>query len=457
MAQCSSCGATLGAGDAFCAACGTTATPPRPLCPSCGRELKADARFCTACGQSVATEPPAGGRTVDTSPATATEPLESPTANREPARPDEPDPSGDGSRTRTLALIVVAAAVLIVLAMAALVVSEHHKSPRTPASSSASQPSVAVVSTLVGPIGTENGGGTATNIGDPYGIARDAAGNLFVTDKAACTIRKITAAGVVTTVAGQVGVQGSADGTGSAATFGDPMGITCDSTGNLYVADYDNGHIRKITPAGEVTTVAGQPGGASADGSSSMATFSDPVGIARDAGGNLYVTNDCSIRKITPAGVVTTLAGQVSVRGSADGTGAAATFDYPEGLACSASGNLYVSDGSNTIRKVTPAGVVTTVAGQAGVAGSADGTGAAATFDNPEGMACDAAGDLYVADEGNSTIRKITPAGVVTTVAVQAGAQTSIHSPSGIVIDAAGNLYVAEQIASTVCKITWSH
>jgi sugar lactone lactonase YvrE len=161
--------------------------------------------------------------------------------------------------------------------------------------------------------------------------------------------------------------------------------------------------------AGVVTTLAGRPYvSGSVDGRGAAARFSGLGGIACDAAGNLYVTDDTSIRKITPAGVVTTLAGKAGSHHSVDGRGTAARFTGLYGIARDSAGNLYVTDASNTIRMITPAGVVTTLAGKAGVWGSADGQGAAARFDGPEGIVCDAFGTIYVADWGNNTIRKIT-------------------------------------------------
>jgi len=324
----------------------------------------------------------------------------------------------------------------------------------------------AVVSTLAGQVGLQGsagGSGIAVRFNAPTGIAADAVGNLYVTDND--TVRKITPAGDVTTLAGKAGSRGSADGSGAAARFFGPFGIACDAAGNLCVADLLNSTIRKITPAGAVTTLAGRAGSRGhTDGSATAALFNAPVGIACDAAGNLYVTDNDTIRKITPAGTVTTLAGKAGSKGSADGSGATARFKGLFGIACDAAGNLYVADaGNDTIRKITPAGDVTTLAGKAGLHGSADGSSATARFYTPTGIACDPAGNLYVADGENSTIRKITPTGEVTTLAGQAGLSghtdgsgtaARFEHPLGIAADAVANLYVADTGNLTIRKIT---
>ncbi|MFZ2651400.1 MAG: hypothetical protein WA210_14960, partial [Burkholderiaceae bacterium] len=211
--------------------------------------------------------------------------------------------------------------------------------------------------------------------------------------------------------AGDMSGVGNVEGTGAAARFAFPLGVATDSAGNVYVADLPNHTIRKITPAGAVSTFAGSSGAAgSADGTGAAARFSQPGGVATDSGGNVYVadTTNHTIRKITPAGAVSTLAGSAGLNGSADGTGAAARFTFPSGVATDSAGNVYVADSFNsTIRKITPAGTVSTFAGSAGAFGSADGTGAAARFDGARGVATDSAGNAYVADTANHTIRKI--------------------------------------------------
>src|SRR5438094_153574 len=328
---------------------------------------------------------------------------------------------------------------------------------------------VTTLAGLAGEDGSADGTGSYARFSYLFGIAVDGAGNVYVTDFSN-TIRKITPAGVVTTLAGTPGVHGSADGAGSAAQFWQPWGIAVDSAGIVYVADQANSTIRKITPAGVVTTIAGAAGMfGSADGSGSAARFNAPDGIAVDSSGNLYVADSGNheIRKITPAKAVTTFAGSATTDGggigSSDGTGRIARFNYPNAVAVSGA-TVYVGDTYNhTIRKITSNGVVTTFAGTAGVPGSADGIGNAAQFYRPFGVAADKAGNVYVADASNSTIRKITSAGVVTTLAGTAGVIGSTDGsasaaqsfyPFAVAVDGAGNLYVADTNNYTVRKIT---
>jgi sugar lactone lactonase YvrE len=301
----------------------------------------------------------------------------------------------------------------------------------------------------------------ASSFSLPTGVAVDASGNIYVAAKFAHEIRKISSTGVVTTLAGS-GTAGSANGTGTAASFYNPTGVAVDVSGNIYVADKSNHKIRKITAAGVVTTLAGSGTAGSADGTGTAATFNNPAGVAVDASGNIYVADkdNHKIRKITAAGVVTTLAGS-GTDGSADGTGTAATFSLPEGVAVDASGNIYLADtGNDKIRKITAAAVVTTLAGS-GTAGSTDGTGTAATFDLPTGVAVDAFGNIYVADQNNHKIRKITSAGVVTTLAGSGtdglvdgtGTAAFFYNPTGVAVDVFGNIYVADTRNSKIRKI----
>ena len=327
-----------------------------------------------------------------------------------------------------------------------------------------------VVSTFAGSPGlggSTDGTGSAARFNSPYSLAVDSAGNVFVADTANNTIRTITPAGVVSTLAGSAGLSGSTDGTGSAARFNTPYGIAVDSSGNAYVTDTTNSTIRKITPAGVVSTLAGSAGvNGSTDGTGGGARFFYPVGLGVDSGFNVYVADDRNrtIRKITAAGIVTTLAGNPGVQGTADGAGSAAEFHSPKGLSLDSAGNIYVADnGSHTIRKVTSAGVVSTLAGSAGLSGSSDGTGSAARFFSPSGVAVEAGGSVYVADTSNNTIRKISPAAAVSTFAGSApnigttdgtGSAARFNHPQGVAVDPSGNTYVADESSHTIRKIS---
>ena len=314
-----------------------------------------------------------------------------------------------------------------------------------------------------GASGNADGTGAGARFFDPADLTVDASGNVYVADANNDTIRKLTPAGVTTTVAGQAGLSGSADGTGTAALFNHPTGVGADAAGNLYVADTGNNTLRRIAPGGAVTTVAGSAGSAgSADGVGSAARFNSPTDVAVDSSGTLYVSDSLNrtIRTISPAGAVTTLAGVAGAGGGSDGSGSAARFLAPEGVAIDHSGNLLVADsGNHTIRLVTPAGVVSTVAGSAGTSGSSDGIGSGARFFNPADVTVDAAGNLLVIDTDNHTIRMITSSGVVSTVAGRAGASGSADGagtaarffyPTGIAADASGHLYVADTDNQTI-------
>ena len=323
------------------------------------------------------------------------------------------------------------------------------------------------VTTLAGQSGRSGSGdgtGASALFSGPADVAVDSLGNAYVADTFNDTVRKVTPAGVVTTIAGSAGSAGSADGTGAAARFNHPSGVAVDSSGNVYVADTDNDTVREITPAGAVTTLAGQAGlSGRADGTGAAARFNGPSGLAVDTGGNLYVadTLNHTVRKVAAGGVVSTFAGAAGVSGSADGTGAAARFFGPQGLTADNSGNLFVADTNNhTIRQVVLAtGTVTTVAGSAGVAGSADGPDSAARFFYPSALTVDSNGNLYVADTDNDTIREVALAGIVSTLAGQAGVSGSadgfggavrLNFPSGIAADGSGNLYVADTNNNTL-------
>jgi len=312
-----------------------------------------------------------------------------------------------------------------------------------------------------------NIGQFAVRLGGPHALAADANGNVFVADTGTSTILMITPAGVVTTFAGIPGQPGSTDGPAGQAQFSGPQGVAVDVQGNVFVADSANDTIRMIK-AGVVSTLAGTAGVAgSADGTGTAAQFDGPNGVAVDPNGNVCVADsgNNTIRMITPAGSVTTLAGNpdpINGGGFADGVGAAAKFLVPNDVAVDASGVIYVADSLNRrVRKVSQTstgtnGVVTTLAGS-GALGHADGIGTSATFSHVLGVAVDTSGGslsgtVYVTDQDNFTVRRISPGGVVETIVGQAGQVNTnpagplpgiITTDAGIAIDPNGKLYVS--------------
>jgi streptogramin lyase len=313
-----------------------------------------------------------------------------------------------------------------------------------------------------GNAGSDNGVGTVARFNNPYGVTVDGSGNAYVVDTNNHCIRKVTPYGLTTTFAGMPTVAGYVDNTLATAQFRNPRDITIDSAGNMYVTDTGNHVIRKISPVGVVTTFAGNTSAGFLDGTGAVADFNNPSSLTCDPSGNVFVadTNNHCIRKITPAGVVTTFAG-TNNGALTDGTGMAARFNSPCGIAYDAFSNgLYVADTNNhCIRSVTLNGVVKTLAGNTSN-GMTNGIGTVSDFNGPTGIATDKAGYIYVSDSYNHLIRKVAPGGLVSTYSgtsqgwadgtTSAGQFNSIQSnvqhntPTGMAIDASGNLYVTE-------------
>lgn len=313
----------------------------------------------------------------------------------------------------------------------------------------------------VGGLGNVDGRGAEARFCQPHGLAFDGAGNVIVADYYNYTVRVIRPDGTVTTLAGAVGEAGYADGWGNSARFDKPAAVAADKAGNVYVADSGNHVVRKISAEGSVTTLAGLAGDAGhADGTGRAARFRAPHGVAVDGAGNVYVadTHNHAVRKITPAGAVTTLAGKVEIKnglpvgGFADGKGAEARFRAPRGVAVDGAGHVIVADTENAVlRKVAADGTVTTLAGGAGAAGYKDGPAKDARFNYPQQVAADAAGNVVVADTWNQAVRRVAADGMVTTVTNSAAC---FPSPRGVAVDRVGNVAVADADVQTVCLIT---
>jgi hypothetical protein len=336
-----------------------------------------------------------------------------------------------------------------------------------------------LVTTLAGSgkTGYADGAGNSAAFNGPSRLAADAHGNLFVADTSNHVIRKITPDGVVATFAGN-GSAGHADGTGSAATFYQPMGLAFGPSGNLYVADSGNHKIRKITPAGVVTTYAGSGFPGANVGPALGASFNSPRGVAVDSAENVYVADSGNhmIRLIktfylfnlsTPVlGLylgVSNFAGTATA-GFGDGSGSSASFRQPSAVTSDGQGNLYVADqGNNAIRRISASGVVSTIAGS-GASGAQNGTGGAATFSSPSDLALDASGGILVADSLNGMIRSVTTAGSVSTFAGVAGSASSssadgdassVHlgDVQGVAVSPGGLVFLALQTPQLIKQV----
>lgn len=319
-----------------------------------------------------------------------------------------------------------------------------------------------VNSPVYGSIGSADGVGKAASFYAPADVVLDASGNLYVSDSGNHLIRKVSPLGVVTTFAGNT-AGGFENGKGTAASFSSVQGLAIDASGNIYVADPGNEVIRKITADGTVTTFAGTGVAGADNGPVATATFKEPAGLAFDAAGNLYVADfgNKMIRKITTSGVVSTLAGSGAI-GYDNGTGSLASFTSPTRLVVDASGNIYVSDLS-LVRKITPDGIVISFAGNAppsGYSTRADGKGAGAGIVVAGGISIDSNGVIYLGDQ--EVVRAIKGDGTVTTIAGGgtgnttdgAASKASFGALTGLVVNKAGTeMYVADTRTSLIRQI----
>jgi M6 family metalloprotease-like protein len=306
-----------------------------------------------------------------------------------------------------------------------------------------------------GGAGCMDGPGGAARFFNPAGVAIDSEGNCYVADSSNAVIRRVSPAGVATTIAGRIGSPAYCDGSGDSARFLRPSRLVLDGRGNLLVAD--STRIRLVTAAGLVTTFV--------DTSWNEVPFSDPDGMALSPAGDLFVsdTGNHAIWKISTSGVVSLFAGTPGFSGSVDGVVGAALFDTPRGLALDADGNLYVADcGNDVIRKIDATGTTTTLAGLIGLAGYLDGVATMARFTGPADIAMGLSGDLYVADAGNHLIRRVTLQGAVTTIAGQVGRSgvtdgvgeaALFNGPTGIALAPRGNLVIADTQNNLIRRI----
>jgi sugar lactone lactonase YvrE len=299
-----------------------------------------------------------------------------------------------------------------------------------------------------------------------------ASGNLFIAEARSSVIRKVNTSGIINTVAGN-GARGYSgdNGIATSAQLIWPNGIAVDIFGNFYIADSFTNRIRKVNTSGIITTVAGNgtSGYSGDEGPASGAQLNGPGGVAIDASGNLYIADAGNerVRKVSRSGIITTAAGN-GVRGYSGDNGPATSAQLfnPRNLAVDTSGNIYIADNNNVIRKVNTSGIITTVAGTGAPGYSGDnGPASSAHLNGPEGMTVDASGNIYIADNFNNRIRKVNTGGIITTVAGNgtsgysgdkgpaSGAQ--LNGPVGVAIDASGNLYIADGGNDRIRKVSF--
>lgn len=330
----------------------------------------------------------------------------------------------------------------------------------------------------IGPIPSGDGGpATDTVLGMPAGVAVDGVGNVYFTELRWGRLRKVAPDGTITTLAGTGNPGYSGDGgPATAARLNQPQGVAVDAAGNVYVADTGNHRIRKVTPGGTIVTVAGAgtAGSSGNGGPATSALLNRPSDVAVDAAGNLLIadTSNHQIRKVTPGGTISRFAGLTVGFAGDGGTASSARFNAPNGVSVDPNGNVLVADTKNQrIRRITPAGIVSTVAGNGFTSPSGDGgfagDGGAATaarLNNPADVVGDAAGNVYIADHGNSRVRRVTPAGTIATVAgngstTYAGdglpaTEAALSTAEGFDVGPDGSLYIADLAHHRVRRVS---
>jgi sugar lactone lactonase YvrE len=317
----------------------------------------------------------------------------------------------------------------------------------------------------------DGGPAIAASLYTPYGVAVDNSGNIYIADTFNHRVRKVNASGIITTVAGNGTAGYSGDGgAATAAKLNEPFRVAVDSSGNIYIADTYNYRVRKVNTSGIITTVAGNgTAGYSGDGGvATAANISYPVGITVDSSGNIYITDldNYRVRKINTSGIITTVAGNGTAGYSGDGGAAtAAKLNRSFGVTIDNSGNIYIADTYNyRIRKVNTSGIITTVAGNGTAGYSGDGGAAtAAKLNYPREIGLDSSGNIYIADQGNNRVRKVNTSGIITTVAGNgtagysgdggAATSASLRTPTGVAIDSTGNVFIADYGNNRIRKL----
>ena len=312
----------------------------------------------------------------------------------------------------------------------------------------------------------DGGPATSARLSNTQGVAVDGQGNLYIADFDMHRVRKVDPGGTITTFAGTTGGYSGDGGPAILAQMNGPVGVAADGQGNIYIAEFNNARVRKVSPNGIITTFAGTgvPSFSGDGGPATAAALYAPKGVAADAQGNIYIVDQYNqrVRKVDPGGTITTFAGTGAFGFSGDGGPAtSATMAYPEWVAADANGGVYIADGNRRVRKVS-GGTITTFAG--GGQGVDGGPAASAYLNSPQGLALDGQGNLYIADGGEYLVRKVDTAGTITTVAGTArtggfhgdggpAASATLFVPEGLALDGVGNLYIADRFNYRVRKV----